>query len=77
MEAVYDKLKNLTFEEMRSFIYWVYMNGVLDGGNDCADSWGGFFGGAFLQQDASKLPDNIDDLWDLYEAAKQIYHKAS
>ena len=74
MGTVYDKLKNLTFEEMRSFVYWVYMNGVLDGSHDRADSWGGFFGGEFLEKEANNLPDNIDNLWDLYEEAKQKYY---
>ena len=66
----YERIKNMSFEEMKEFIYWVYLYGALDGEKGCVDSPGGYFGGAMMR-DSIALPENIDIMWDMYERDRQ------
>lgn len=66
----YERIKNMSFEEMKEFIYWVYLYGALDGEKGCVDSPGGYFGGAMMR-DSIALPENIDSMWDMYERDRQ------
>ena len=66
----YERIKNMSFEEMKEFIYWVYLYGALDGEKRCVDSPGGYFGGAMMR-DSVALPENIDSMWDMYERDRQ------
>lgn len=66
----YERIKNMSFEEMKEFIYWVYLCGALDGEKGCVDSPGGYFGGAMMR-DSIALPENIDSMWDMYERDRQ------
>lgn len=64
METMYDRIKSMTKDEMRKFIYWVYKAGVKDGENDTCDSANGFFGGHIIDMPAEELiPNGLDDLW--------------
>lgn len=70
METVYDRIKRMTPEELRIFIYWVYRNGNEDGMRGLCDSESGYFGGHVLFIPASELFSNDDvenDLWDRFE----------
>lgn len=74
METMYERIKRMTFEEMREFIYWVYQNGNRDGQNNLEDSpYISYFGGMMLEKEAKEVMPNDDvknDLWDLFE---QVY----
>ena len=66
-ELMYYRIKRMTPEEMREFIYWVYMNGNEDGQKHLQDSpERSYFGGAMLLKDAKDIMpnDKTDDLWD-------------
>ena len=69
--TMYERVKCMTPEEMRQFVYWVYMCGNKDGTKDVQDSHGtwSFFGGAMLNMDSDEVMpnDNINDLWDRFE----------
>ena len=68
-KTMYDRIKEMTQEELREFIYWVYLMGNKDGGNGVADCDLGFFGGAILDYAVDKLmPNGIADLWTKYES---------
>jgi hypothetical protein len=68
METMYERIKRMTMDEMREFIYWVYLNGNEDGEVGCCDSsgYGSYFGGYMLTIDAVEVMPNdiVDDLWD-------------
>ncbi len=51
--SVYEKVKNMSLEEMKKFIYWVYTNGVNAGKANLYDDKSGFFGGRVLEYDAN------------------------
>lgn len=53
--TMYKKIKSMTQEEMKQFIYWVYMCGNKDGANELQDDEYGYFGGAFLDYDADEV----------------------
>lgn len=74
---MHERIKAMTQEEMREFIYWVYMNGNKDGEMNLCDSpAASYFGGAMLEYDAKEVMpnDNVNDLWDNFES---IYGKRS
>lgn len=74
MKTVFDRIKNMDFEEMKTFLYWVYKNGVLDGQYGHEDSpYTSYFGGFLLECEADEIPENINELWDLYEECKKNY----
>lgn len=67
-ETMYDRIKRMTEEEMKTFIYWVYLCGSRDGQNSLEDSPDGFFGGHILEENAEELmPNGVDSLWDCFE----------
>lgn len=69
METMYERIKRMTKDEMRNFVYWVYMNGNKDGEVYCCDSEAGYFGGYMLTKPVSEVMpnDTVDDLWDNFE----------
>lgn len=69
METMYERIKRMTEDEMRNFVYWVYLNGNEDGKIHCCDSEAGYFGGYMLTKLAHEVMphDSIDDLWDNFE----------
>ena len=73
-ETMYDRIKRMTPDEMRQFIYWVYRNGNEDGKTNSCDSPGAYFGGAMLHKDVREvMPNNkVEELWDSFE---EIYGK--
>ena len=70
----YERIKNMSFEEMKEFIYWVYLNGALDGEKGCVDSPDGYFGGAMMR-DSIALPEDIDSMWDMYKRDRQALNE--
>lgn len=58
-EPMYDRIREMDLEELRSFIYWVYQQGKRDGRNGIWDSEMGCFGGAILFYSAGV----IEHLW--------------
>lgn len=76
METMFERIKNMTKEEMKDFIYWVYLMGNEDGYNQYCDSPGGYFGGHILGLDKHEVMpnDSIEDLLDKLEEAKAYYN---
>lgn len=72
METMYERIKKMTEEEMREFVYWVYLCGNRDGEKGLEDSPSGYFGGYMLTMDAKQVMpnDSTSDLWDNF---KEIY----
>lgn len=70
MKTVYDRIKNFTREEMRNFIYWVYMMGQADCERGLQDDESGYFGGAILDCDADNIPENVSELLNLLPERK-------
>lgn len=66
METMYERIKRMTEEEMRQFIYWVYLNGNRDGWTECCDSESSYFGGYMLTLPANEVIPNgdVDSLMD-------------
>ena len=73
---MYERIKTMTMEEMRNFVYWIYLCGTRDGRDCLEDNFhkSCYFGGAMLIEEASSLmPKNdVEDLWDAFE---EIYGK--
>jgi len=69
METMYERIKRMTPEEMRQFVYWVYLCGNKDGQMELEDSPGSYFGGAMLEKSVSEVMpnDSTDDLWEMFE----------
>ena len=69
METMCERIKKMTEEEMRQFVYWVYLCGNRDGEMGLEDSPRGYFGGHMLMMDAKRVMpnDNVSDLWDSFE----------
>lgn len=65
---MYDRVKLMSMDEMKQFIYWVYRCGNKDGCNDCEDSPSGYFGGHLLTLPVEELMpnDTIEDIWDKF-----------
>lgn len=68
-KTMYERIKNMTEEEMKEFIYMVYLAGNNDGKNNMCDSPSGYFGEAMLNMDTKELMSNdkVDDLWDRWK----------
>lgn len=68
-ETMYDRIRRMTPEEMKTFVYWVYLNGNRDGATNCCDSPRAYFGGAMLNKDAREVMpnDNVKNLWDNFK----------
>lgn len=75
MENMYERIKRMTEDEMRCFIYWVYLMGNEDGYAQCCDSEGGYFGGYMLTLDREEVMpnDSISDLWKKLDEARAYY----
>lgn len=75
MEKMYERIKKMDLNEMKEFVYWVYLMGNEDGWNQCCDSEGSYFGGHMLTLDREEVMpnDNIDDLWEKLDKAKEYY----
>ena len=58
-EPMCDRIREMTNEELRNFIYWVYTQGKQDGRAGVSDSEKGFFGGAILAYSAGV----IEHMW--------------
>lgn len=69
METMYDRIKRMSKDEMRNFIYWVYLCGNEDGKIGLRDSDAGYFGGKILNDSVIvDMPnDSIDDLWEWFD----------
>ena len=63
-ENMYDRIRRMTPEEMRAFVYWVYLNGNRDGATNSCDTPGAYFCGAMLNKDAREVMpnDKVEDL---------------
>ena len=70
---MYERIKTMTMEEMREFVYWVYLCGNRDGRDCLEDDFheSCFFGGSMLVKDMSSImPKNaVSDLLDVFEEA--------
>lgn len=57
MKTMYEHIQSMTKEEMQEFVYWVYMNGYVDGKNNMCDDYGtgSYFGGAMLSMSKDKV----------------------
>lgn len=66
METMFERIKRMSKEEMRDFIYWVYMNGQADAKDNLCDSYGdsSYFGGAWMNLDASDVMDEVRQLYE-------------
>ncbi len=75
METMYNRIKNMSMEEMKCFVYWVYLMGNEDGWNQCCDSEGGYFGGHMITLDREEVMpnDSIGDLWEKLDEAREYY----
>lgn len=73
-ETMFERIKQMTNEETKEFVYWVYMCGNEDGRQGLCDSESGFFSGYVLNKQANELMpnDSTDDLWDNFD---MIYNK--
>ena len=73
--TMYERIKCMTEDEMRAFVYWVYLMGNEDGWNQCCDSEGGYFGGHMLALDREEvMPNNsIGDLCEKLDEAREYY----
>lgn len=65
--TLYERIKDMTLEEMKNFIYWVYLCGNKDGAEGLQDCPSGYFGGYVLTLDAEKaIPGGeINSLFDM------------
>lgn len=73
METMYERIKRMTAEEMRQFVYWVYLCGNRDGENGLEDSPSAYFGGHMLTMNAKQVMPN-DDAKDLWDNFKEIWN---
>ena len=73
-ETMYKRIKRMTPEQMREFVYWVYLCGNRDGANNLEDSPGysSYFGGGMLLKDAKEVMPN-DTTKDLLDNFKKVY----
>lgn len=54
-ESFYERVKRMTLEEMKAFVYWVYTNGNNDGKDGLQDDESGYFGGYMLELPAEDV----------------------
>lgn len=70
METMYERIKRMTKEEMKTFIYMVYLCGNEDGRHSLRDSSGdcSYFGGAMLEKDVNDVMpnDDVNDIRDTW-----------
>ena len=64
MNTMYECIKNMDMGEMRDFIYWVYMNGIMDEKESLCDTYGNsYFGGYMLTMDAEDVMNDVNAYW--------------
>lgn len=68
--TMYERIKNMTMEEMRHFVCWVYMSGNEDGKECFCDD---FFHNYMLNLSARKVMPNDNVAEDLWNNFKTIY----
>ena len=75
METMYERIKRMNPDEMRDFVYWVYLMGNEDGYYRYCDSNGGYFGRQMLTLDREEVMpnDSIGDLWEKLDEARKYY----
>lgn len=75
MEKMYERIKRMNLDELRTFVYWVYLMGNEDGWNQCCDSEGGYFGGHMISLDREEVMpnDSVFDLWEKLDEARAYY----
>lgn len=67
-EKMYERVKRMTKEELRDFIYYVYLSGNKDGQCNCEDSPSGYFGKVLDFERVNLMPnDQVDDLVNTWE----------
>lgn len=76
-EKMYERIKRMTLDEMKCFVYWVYLMGNEDGWNQCCDSNDGYFSGHMLTLDREEVMpnDSIDDLWEKLDKVREYYKR--
>lgn len=75
METMYERIRRMTEEEMREFIYFVYLCGNRDAKDNYCDKKGGsYFGGSVLTKKTKEVMPN-DDVQDLWNAFKTMYRR--
>lgn len=73
--TMHERVKRMSPEELRQFVYWVYLCGNRDGRQYMEDSpVVSYFGGVMLNMDSTEVMpnDNVRDLWDNFE---KVYDK--
>lgn len=75
METMYERIKRMSEEEMREFVYFVYLCGNRDAKDHYCDSKGNsYFGGYMLTKETKEVMPN-DDVQDLWHAFKMMYRR--
>lgn len=66
--TMYERIKNMTLEEMRAFLYYIYLAGNKDGMNFVQDSFSGYFARLTDFERADVMPnDRVEDVCDTWE----------
>lgn len=79
--TMYERIKNMTMEEMRHFVYWVYMNGNEDGQEYFCDDFieedenCSYFGSSMLNLPVESVIPNNNVKKDLWNNFKMTYKK--
>lgn len=75
METMYERVKRMSEEEMREFVYFVYLCGNRDAKDNYCDTKGNsYFGGKMLTKATKEVMpnDNVEDLWNAF---KMMYRR--
>lgn len=70
METMYERIKRMSEEEMKEFVYLVYLCGNKDGQQMLCDSLDySYFGGHMLTLDVTEVMpnDNVNDLYSTWK----------
>ena len=75
METMHERIKRMTEEEMREFVYFVYLCGNRDARDYYCDSKrNSYFGGNMLTKSVTEVMPN-DSVQDLWDAFKRMYRR--
>ena len=74
-KTMYDRIKNMSMDEMKCFVYWVYLMGNEDGRHNRCDSESGYFAGHMISLDREDVmpTDSISDLWEKLDESREYY----
>ena len=77
-KTMYDRIKNMSMDEMKCFVYWVYLMGNEDGRHQCCDSESGYFAGHMISLDREEVmpTDSISDLWEKLDESRETYNQS-